>query len=158
MEIFNKVKEGLSSKKDPKICAFFILSSLLLLLFLLWDIFGHHVWFIWNGKRNIIHVSMASCTSCCWCHPWRSRPPTPTQSLVLESSQKQRHAGKLYTIRRAGHEMSLCTCVILGGRDSVQGLSDPVPYYPPHVHHGTAAAYKTKTILPIDKESQSCDS
>lgn len=35
MEIFNKVKEGLSSKKDPKICAFFILSSLLLLLFLL---------------------------------------------------------------------------------------------------------------------------
>lgn len=76
-------------------------------------------------------------------------------SLVLECSQKQRHGGKPYTVRRAGHEMSLCTCVILGGRDSALDLSDSVPYNPPHVHHRTAAACKTQTTHPIDKESQS---
>lgn len=54
-------------------------------------------------------------------------------SLVLECSQKQRHAGKPYTVRIAGHEMSLCTCVILGGSDRpAPDLSDSVPYYPPH--------------------------
>lgn len=86
---------------------------------------------------------MVSCASCCWCHPWRSPP-----CLVLPCSQRLRHAGKPYTVRRGGRGMSLCTCVMLGGTDRAPyqtGLPAVSPY------HRTAVAPKTKIILPWDE-------
>lgn len=136
VEIFNKVKKDCHPRRTPKYvrslssppscCCCFCYETSLATTYDLFEMAREILFmFLWHLAPVVADVTLGV-----------RAPPSP----VLKCSQKQRHAGKPDTVRRAGHEMSLCTCVVLGGRDSALGLSDSVPYNPPQVHHGTAAA------------------
>lgn len=119
VEIFNEVKKDCHPRRTlkyvrslsspPSRCCCFCYETSLATTYDLFEM-GREIlfMFLWHLAPVVADVTLGV-----------RAPPSP----VLKCSQKQRHAGKPDTVRRAGHEMSLCTCVVLGGRDSALGLS-----------------------------------